>query len=219
MSSSIGWRDDNKAPVWLIPQREFGHISSHSCAQARLWNHTRRTRMHTVDIDDRIQLHDYIFSRSFKWFIGMHLDGEHICRQYSGEVAARRRYWPVRSAGQIKNNEIQHLCQVEMSAGSEGGRSRRERVEDGGAGVWCAFIKAFLIIKLLLGSLKVGFSFRVHSVKELIDFTGRWGLRRRCHALYGNIDKGGFERTIAVLCLQLSFFLIKPHWLIYQPVS
>lgn len=43
--------------------------------------------MHTVDIDDRIQLHDYIFSQSFKWFIGMHLDGEHICRQYSGEVA------------------------------------------------------------------------------------------------------------------------------------
>lgn len=26
----------------------------------------RRARMHTVDIDDRIQLHDYIFSRSFK---------------------------------------------------------------------------------------------------------------------------------------------------------
>lgn len=149
VSSSIGWRDDNKAPVWLIPQRGFGHISSHSCAQARLWNHTRRARMHTVDIDDRIQLHDYIFSRSFKWFIGMHLDGEHICRQYSGEVAARRRYWPVRSAGQIKNNEIQHLCQVEMSAGSEGGRSRRERVEDGDAGVWCAFIKAFLIITRL----------------------------------------------------------------------
>lgn len=147
--SSIGWRDDNKASVWVIPQREFGRISSHSCTRARLWNHTRRARMHTVDIDDRIQLHDYVFSRSFKWFIGMHLDGEHICRQYSGEVAARRRYWPVRSAGQIKNNEIQHLCQVEMSAGSEGGRSRWERVEDGGAGVWCAFIKGFLIITRL----------------------------------------------------------------------
>lgn len=62
----------------------------------------------------------------------MHLDGEHICRQHSGEVAARRRYWPASSGGQIKSNEIQHLCQVEMSAGSEGGQSRWERVEDGG---------------------------------------------------------------------------------------
>lgn len=126
--------DDNEAPLWLIPHHARGmrHTSSHSCATACLWNHTRPGRLHTVDIDDWIQLHDYIFSQSFKWFIGMHLDGEHICRQYSGEVAARRRNWPVRSGGRIKNNEIQHLCQVEMSAGSKGGQSRWERVEDGG---------------------------------------------------------------------------------------
>lgn len=126
--------DDNEAPLWLIPHHAWGmrHTSSHSCATACLWNHTCLARLHTVDIDDWIQLHDYIFSQSFKWFIGMHLDGEHICRQYSGEVAARWRYWPVRSGGRIKNNEIQHLCQVEMSAGSKGGQSRWERVEDGG---------------------------------------------------------------------------------------
>lgn len=147
------WRPHQSDGV-MITRRRYesylnGSLDAFPPTPACLWNHTRRARMHTVDIDDRIQLHDYIFSRSFKWFIGMHLDGEHICRQYSGEVAARRRYWPVRSAGQIKNNEIQHLCQVEMSAGSEGGRSRWERVEDGGAGVWCAFIKAFLIITRL----------------------------------------------------------------------
>lgn len=34
--------------------------------------------------------------------------------------------------GQIKNNEIQHLCQVEMSAGSEGRLSQWERAKDGG---------------------------------------------------------------------------------------
>lgn len=34
--------------------------------------------------------------------------------------------------GQIKNNEIQHLCQVEMSAGSEGRLSQWKRAKDGG---------------------------------------------------------------------------------------
>lgn len=33
--------------------------------------------------------------------------------------------------GQIKNNEIQHLCQVEMSAGSEGRLSQWKGAEDG----------------------------------------------------------------------------------------
>lgn len=33
--------------------------------------------------------------------------------------------------GQIKNNEIQHLCQVEMSAGSEGRLSQWKRAKDG----------------------------------------------------------------------------------------
>lgn len=33
--------------------------------------------------------------------------------------------------GQIKNNEIQHLCQVEMSAGSEGRLSQWRRARDG----------------------------------------------------------------------------------------
>lgn len=33
--------------------------------------------------------------------------------------------------GQIKNNEIQHLCQVEMSAGNEGELSQRRRAQDG----------------------------------------------------------------------------------------
>lgn len=36
-----------------------------------------------------------------------------------------------RGPGQIKNNEIQHLCQVEMSAGSEGGLSPWKRGKDG----------------------------------------------------------------------------------------
>lgn len=34
-----------------------------------------------VDIDDQIQLHDYIFSPSFKWFIALNLNGEYIYRQ------------------------------------------------------------------------------------------------------------------------------------------
>lgn len=34
--------------------------------------------------------------------------------------------------GQIKNNEIQHLCQVEMSTGSEGRLSQWKRAKDGG---------------------------------------------------------------------------------------
>lgn len=127
-------------------------VRSHFLPLLRLWNPTlgwggHAYAMHTVDIDDQIQLHDYIFSQSFKWFIGMHLDGEHISGQCSGRGGRTLAiYWPARSGGQIKNNEIQHLCQVETSAGSEGGRWRWERAEDGGPGVWCAFIKAFLVI-------------------------------------------------------------------------
>lgn len=40
--------------------------------------------MYIVDIDDQIQLHDYIFSRSFKWFIALNLNSEYIYRQYTG---------------------------------------------------------------------------------------------------------------------------------------
>lgn len=38
-------------------------------------------------IDEQIQLHDYIFSPSFKWFIALNLNSEYIYRQYTGEAS------------------------------------------------------------------------------------------------------------------------------------
>lgn len=49
-----------------------------------------------------------------------------------------------RGPGQIKNNEIQHLCQVEMSAGMEGRLSQWKRVEDGGLAPDAHLSKLFL---------------------------------------------------------------------------
>lgn len=46
-------------------------------------------------IDDQIQLHDYIFSQSFKWFIALNLNSEYIYRQYTGEAVVCLWYWPV----------------------------------------------------------------------------------------------------------------------------
>lgn len=45
---------------------------------------------------------------------------------------ARARDIDLCGPGQIKNNEIQHLCQVEMSAESESRRPRRRRTKNDG---------------------------------------------------------------------------------------
>lgn len=130
--------------------------------------------------------------------------------------------------GQIKNNEIQHLCQVEMSAGSEGRLSRRRGAEDGRRGPDAHLSKLFLIITwLTFVGLGEGWLFpsRARSVKELIDFAA---LAVVAAAVNVAVDvmhvaemwrRGRFALTHVVLCLQAPFVLIYQYWLVYQPVS
>lgn len=80
--------------LWLMLRADFGHISSRP-ARAHEMPGALRIHIYIADIDDRIQLHDYNFSQSFKWFIALNLNSEYIYRQCTGEAAARSPYWPV----------------------------------------------------------------------------------------------------------------------------